>query len=209
VQATGHPLTPTKRVGQVISISASPTPTVEVAIGGDTSVTVFAPYADSYYPVVGDYVILFGNQGDWFVAGKPYTGTGRTGFLGSATNAGTVDVVTTNATVATVTVNVVNTRWYEINGYVLGSQVTNPGVILLKIVDGTTFGGTELTRLPPLQGGGQPTIAVGQGGAGVGSVLWQAPSTTSKNFSIAGQSSGGALRVTSGNGVIWIKDLGT
>ena len=138
------------------------------------------------------------------------TGTGRMGFLGITTiGGGAPDITTSISVVLTVTVNVVNTRWYEINAYATGSWVTANGVGTLRIVQGASTGSTELTRLPELQGGGQPTIVVGQGTAGVGTVAWQAGSTGSQSFSITGVTSGGALRITAGNAYIYVKDLGT
>jgi hypothetical protein len=59
-----------RRQGQVISISLTPTPTVEVTVAADPSVTVFVPFLDSYTPAVNDYVVLLEADGDYLCLGS-------------------------------------------------------------------------------------------------------------------------------------------
>jgi hypothetical protein len=207
--ASGHPLAAARRIGQVISIDAGPPPTVELAVGGDTSVTLLGcPYLDSYYPIVGDYVVTLENQGDYVVLGKVATGTGRIGLVKRATGPSSqTDYGTSAAIAVSVTCSVIAARWYRVNAYIFGSWITADGIGTMKIIDGTSTGGAERTRLVPLSG--SFTQTTGRAGAGLGMFTGQAGSTGSLSWSIQTQTTAGALRVQAGDAVIWVEDLGT
>jgi hypothetical protein len=77
MSAAGHPLTPRRRAVQIISVSMTPTPTVEIQVGADPTVTTFAPFLESYQPTVGDYATALENQGDYIVIGRASVGEPR------------------------------------------------------------------------------------------------------------------------------------
>jgi hypothetical protein len=200
-----HPLTAIRRQGVVQDVTNAPT-TVNVFLGGDANTLVPCAYLADYSPAAGDTVMVLVNQGDYLIIGACAGLTPQTAYLGSASNAGSVDIVTTNATLVTITVTLVLGRTYEISGYLTGSWITANGAPTVKLIAGTTFAGTELARMIPLGGGGT-AYTVGQGLSGLGATPYTAAATGSQSFCIAGTTTAGALRVAAGNGTIWVKDV--
>lgn len=191
-----HPLTPTRRIGQVISISWTPAPTVEVAIGGDTSTTVFVPFLDSYAPAVNDYVALLGTQGDYVCIGRIATGPRVT--VVTAPSA-TTDYTTVGVTACSVAVNVLSGRNYLVVGTYLGGWITSTGSFTFQI----RAAGVELARNAP-----SVSYAVSAVTGGGVSAVYTATSTTSVTFTSSGISSGGALRSTANQWQLSIIDEG-
>jgi len=68
-----HPLTGIRRIGIVNSAALGPPPTVNVSVGGDTGNPMDLPYVGSYYPSVGDQVVVLEVDGDRIVLGAVIT----------------------------------------------------------------------------------------------------------------------------------------
>ena len=191
-------LTPTKRSGQVISVLMTPTPTVEIQVGGDTTVSHFAPFVDSYAPNVGDYVELLENQGAYVVLGSK----GSSLAVVDATGPGTqTDYTNPGATVVSVTVPVINGRKYRVGGYIFGTQVTVSGGTAVKIFAGGADIGPSVRLV-------SRTLAISEQGIGYAAWRYLATSTASVAFSLFASTTAGAFRVSANAAQITVEDNG-
>jgi hypothetical protein len=189
-----HPLTAIRRQGVVQDTVNAPT-TINVFIGGDLNTLVPCSYLVEYSPTVGDTVVVLENQGDFIIIGALAGLAPQTGFLGQVTGPGSqTDFGTSPILAETLTANVINGRWYRLTAYTIGSWITANGVPTWKILDGSTTGSAELTRLPPCSN--TFTFTPGQFVAALGVVFYQATATGSHSWSVLGQASAGALRVS-------------
>ena len=193
-----HPLTATRRIGQVISADMTPTPTVEVQIGGDTTQTVFVPFLDSYPPNVGDYVTLLENQGDYVALGS--LGSSSAAF--DAIGPGSTTDCTTGQTIVNLAVNVVSGRKYRVGGYVLGTQVTVAGRATVKLLAGGSEMGPSVRPIDQLNTSLNEVIS------GYAAWRYAAVSTASVTFSMFGNASSGAFRVAANGCQITVEDNG-
>jgi hypothetical protein len=194
-----HPLTPTRRIGQVISVSMTPTPTVEVQLGGDTTTTVFAPFLDSYPPNVGDYVVVLENQGDHVVLGS----VGSSGMAFDAIGPGSnTDCTGSLTTIVNLAVNVVSGRKYRVAGFAIGTQVTVAGRAVVRILAGGSEIGPSVRPIDQLNAAVNETIG------GYAAWRYTATSTASITFSMAGNASSGAFRVLANASQITVEDNG-
>jgi hypothetical protein len=168
-----HPLTATRRTGQVISISAGPPPRVEVQVGGDTTVTAFVPYLDSYFPTVNDYVILLGTQGDYIVVGRASTAEPRYFEERSWSGKTTTSGVTYDATDLQVTNHLVGaTGWsgatwtppvdgvYQISMAVPGLGLGNAQVTFGRVLLSTVTGGGTGAAIAGVTNNSNPGIFI-------------------------------------------------
>jgi len=190
-------LTPTKRSGQVISVLMTPTPTVEVQVGADTTVTHFAPFLDSYAPQVGDYVELLENQGAYVVLGSRGSPVAF-----SAIGPGSTTDCTTGQTIVSLAVNVTSGRTYMVGGYVLGAQITVAGRPTVSI----RAGGSEIG--PSVRPIDRLNTTIGEVITGYAAYRYLATSTASLTFSMLGSASSGAFRVAANASQITVEDNG-
>lgn len=77
------PLSANRRGGKVIALPADPKK-VTITIGGDDTTTYDAPFHESYWPIVGDDVVVLSNQGTHYVLGTSYGPPGHAEFITNA-----------------------------------------------------------------------------------------------------------------------------
>jgi hypothetical protein len=198
-----HPLTGLRREGVVADIANIPA-SVNVYIGGDTTTLVPCAYLADYYPVVNDNVILIENQGDYIIIGSLSglnQAKGGFGVVGVDTGPASQTDYTAVTVVCSLTIPVINDRWYAMNVKGTGTQVTNVGLAVVRM----KIAGTEVGRaFTPTYGNVGTNSAI----SAAGTYLHHATSTANLLFEVSAESSAAALRFAASALQLSVWDMG-